>query len=146
MYPWAFSVADHQPGYVRPEPREVEAAFDFNGLTITPIEVQHGWVRTHGFRFDHPAIGALAYLPDVKVIPQRSLELLHDLDILVIDALRHEEHHTHMTVAEALATINRLTPSQSYLTHLSHELAWEETNRSLPPQVSLAYDGLSLTF
>ncbi|MEN8771946.1 MAG: MBL fold metallo-hydrolase [Akkermansiaceae bacterium] len=146
MYPWAFSVADHQPGYVRPEPREVEAAFDFNGLTITPIEVQHGSVRTHGFRFDHPAIGALAYLPDVKVIPQRSLELLHDLDILVIDALRHEEHHTHMTVAEALATINRLTPSQSYLTHLSHELAWEETNRSLPPQVSLAYDGLSLTF
>ena len=76
MYPWAFSVADHQAGYVRPEPREVEEPFDFNGLKITPIEVQHGRVRTHGFRFDHPTIGSLAYLPDVKTIPKQSLKLL----------------------------------------------------------------------
>jgi phosphoribosyl 1,2-cyclic phosphate phosphodiesterase len=51
-----------------------------------------------------------------------------------------------MTVAEALATIDILKPQKSYLTHLSHELAWEKTNRALPSQVSLAYDGLSLTF
>ena len=146
MYPWAFSVADHQPGYVRPEPREVEDHFELNGLKITPIEVEHGWVRTHGFRFDHPDIGSLAYLPDVKVIPECSLKLLQDLDTLVIDALRHKEHQTHMSVAEALATIDFLQPAKSYLTHLSHELAWEETNRSLPTNVSLAYDGLSLTF
>lgn len=146
MYPWAFAIQDHQPGYVRPEPREVESAFEFQSLKITPIEVQHGHVRTHGYRFDHPAIGSLAYLPDVKVIPEPSLDLLQDLDILIIDALRHEDHHTHMTVAEALATIDFLKPKKSYLTHLSHELAWQETNISLPPNVSLAYDGLSLTF
>lgn len=146
MYPWAFSVADRQAGYIHPEPREIEGAFDFNGLKITPIEVQHGWVRTHGFRFDHPTIGSLAYLPDVKLIPEQSLELLRGLDYFVIDALRHEEHHTHMNVSEALNTIDLITPNQSYLTHLSHEISWEETNRSLPPQVSLAYDGLTLTF
>lgn len=146
MYPWAFSVTDHQAGYVHPEPHEVEAPFEFNSLKITPIEVQHGSVRTHGFRFDHPSIGSIAYLPDVKLIPKRSLDLLQGLDIFVVDALRHEEHHTHMTVSEALDTIKLIKPRQSYLTHLSHELGWEETNRSLPPQVSLAYDGLNLTF
>ncbi len=146
MYPWAFSIEDHQPGYVRPEPRAVETAFEFNSLKITPIEVRHGRVRTHGYRFDHPAVGSLAYLPDVKVIPDQSLNLLQDLDILVIDALRHEDHHTHMTVAEALATIALLKPQKSYLTHLSHELPWQETNKSLPLNVSLAFDGLNLTF
>lgn len=146
MYPWAFPLEDHQPGYIRPEARPFEGPFDFNGLQITPVEVQHGKVRTHGFRFDHPTIGSLAYLPDVKTIPERSLSLLTGLDVLIIDALRHEEHHTHMTVAESLATINLLKPKRAYLTHLSHELGWQETNETLPPQVSLAYDGLSLTF
>jgi len=27
MYPWAFSVADRQAGYIHPEPREIEGAF-----------------------------------------------------------------------------------------------------------------------
>ena len=50
-----------------------------------------------------------------------------------------------MSVSEALDTIKLIKPNQSYLTHLSHELSWEETNRSLPPtSSSLAYDGLSL--
>ena len=146
MYPWAFPLENHQPGYIRPEARPFHTPFDFNGLKITPIEVRHGNVRTHGFRFDHPTIGSLAYLPDVKSIPDLSLTLLTGLDILIIDALRHEEHHTHMTVAESLATIQLLQPKQAYLTHLSHELAWQETNAALPPQVSLAYDGLSLNF
>jgi len=146
MHPWAFSNKDDQPGYIRPEPREVETAFAFNSLKITPIEVRHGSVRTYGYRFDHPTIGSIAYLPDVKVIPEESLKLLHNLDILVIDALRHEAHQTHMTVAEALATIDLLKPRKSYLTHLSHDLPWQETTNALPPNVSLAYDGLSLTF
>ncbi len=146
MYPWAFQLEDHQPGYIRPDPRPVEDSFIFNELKITPVEVQHGRVRTHGFRFDHPAIGSLAYLPDVKTIPQSSRELLKELDVLIIDALRHEEHHTHMTVAEALDTITALQPKRSFLTHLGHELGWQKTNDTLPPQVSLAYDGLSLTF
>jgi phosphoribosyl 1,2-cyclic phosphate phosphodiesterase len=145
MYPWAFPLEDHQPGYIRPEACPFHGPFQFNGLQVTPVEVLHGKVRTHGFRFDHPSIGSLAYLPDVKVIPEKSLALLCGLNILIIDALRHEEHHTHMTVAQSLATINLLKPKRSYLTHLSHELAWQDTNDNLPPQVSLAYDGLRLT-
>ena len=146
MFPWAFSAKTQQPGYVRPEAREVTGSFQIGDLNITPIEVQHGFVLTHGYRFDHPVIGSLAYLPDVKRIPASSLDLMRDLDILVIDALRYQDHQTHMTVDEALHTIDRLQPKQSYLTHLSCELPWEETNSSLPAGVSLAYDGLSLDF
>lgn len=144
MYPWAFAAKTQQPGYVRPEARVFDGPFQIEDLGITPIEVRHGSVLTHGFRFTHREFGSLAYIPDVKTIPASSLDLLGHLDILVIDALRHRDHQTHMTVDEALDTIDRLQPKKSYLTHLSCELPWEETNKSLPANVSLAYDGLSL--
>lgn len=146
MYPWAFAGEATQRGYVRPEPRPFESTFSFQDITITPIEVDHGRVRTHGFRFDHRNFGSLAYIPDVKSFPASSLELLHDLDVLVIDGLRHERHSTHMSIGEALATIDHLKPARSYLTHLSHELGWETTNANLPRNVSLAHDGLTLNF
>ena len=146
MYPWAFMGEATQRGYVRPEPRPFESTFSFEGLTITPIEVEHGRVRTHGFRFDHDEVGSLAYIPDVKTLPPSSLALLHELDVLVIDGLRHERHSTHMSIGEALVTIDQLKPAHAYLTHLSHELGWEQTNANLPQNVSLAHDGLTLNF
>ncbi len=144
MYPWAFPLEDHQPGYIRPEARPFHGSFEFNTLQITPIKVLHGSVPTYGFRFEHPSMGALAYLPDVKKIPPASLDLLHNLDTLVIDALRHQEHPTHLSLPEALEISHLLKPKHTYLTHLSHELKWQETNASLPPQVSLAHDSLRI--
>ncbi|MDB4537627.1 MBL fold metallo-hydrolase, partial [Akkermansiaceae bacterium] len=76
MFPWAFLNKGEHRGYVHPDPRPFEEPFEFNGLKITPIEVNHGWVRTHGFRFDFPGYFSLAYLPDVKSIPDSSLSLL----------------------------------------------------------------------
>lgn len=146
MFPWAFTGEKHQRGYVRPDPRPIETQFQFNELSVTPVEVDHGRIRTHGFRFDHPSFGSLAYLPDVKAIPEASLQLLLNLDLLVIDGLRHEPHSTHMSIGEALITIDTIKPRRSILTHLSHELKWEETNAALPRNVSLAHDGLSLSF
>jgi phosphoribosyl 1,2-cyclic phosphate phosphodiesterase len=49
-----------------------------------------------------------------------------------------------MTIREALATIKELKPRQSHFTHLSHEINREEVSASLSPNVSLAYDRLSL--
>lgn len=145
MFPWAFQNKGQHRGYVHPDPRPFEDSFEFNDLKITPVEVEHGWVRTHGFRFDASGQKSLAYLPDVKTIPEASRLLLQDLDILVIDALRFEEHQTHMTIPEALATIEDLKPKQTFLTHISHEIKREEVLASLPENVSLAFDQLSLT-
>lgn len=144
MFPWAFSPKNTVPGYVRPQKFPVEAPFFFQSLKITPIEVQHAQVRTYGYRFDTPNGHALAYLPDVKSIPAASLHLLQHLDTLIIDALRFDPHSTHMTIPEALETITTLQPQHTYLTHLSHEPHRPTLEKSLPQNVSLAYDGLSL--
>lgn len=117
----------------------IDGPFVCAGLPITPVPLLHGRRPILGFR-----AGRFAYLTDCSAIPETSWPLLQDLDVLVIDALRHRPHPTHFTVAQALDAIARLRPRQAWLTHICHDLPHAETNRALPPGVALAYDGLAL--
>ena len=63
---------------------------------------------------------------------------------LIIDALRHRAHPTHMNIAEALAVREKVRPQQTWFTHLCHDLGHEETERTLPDGVRIAYDGLKI--
>jgi phosphoribosyl 1,2-cyclic phosphate phosphodiesterase len=117
----------------------IDGPFAFDRLSITPVPIFHGSRPILGFRF-----GSFAYLTDCSAIPESSFALLERLDVLVLDALRHRPHPTHFTVSEALAVVERLAPNQTYLTHICHDLPHAATNRSLPADVELAYDGLTL--
>jgi phosphoribosyl 1,2-cyclic phosphate phosphodiesterase len=118
----------------------VDAAPFFVGKTcIQPIPMRHGNIRSTGYR-----IGNFAYLTDTSGIPSSSKALLHDLDAVVIDALRWEPHPTHLSVPEALALVEELQPRHAYLTHVSHTLEHESTNQRIGPRVEVAYDGLTL--
>ena len=100
------------------------------------------WVKQGillGFRF-----GRFAYLTDCSAIPEPSFALLHDLDVVVLDALRHRQHPTHFTVAEATAAARRIGAPQTYFTHICHDLPHAETSANLPAGMSLAHDGLVL--
>ena len=72
------------------------------------------------------------------------MELLHGLDVLFLDGLRHTPHPTHSTIERSLKWVEQLKPARAFFTHICHELAHEETNRSLPPHAQLAYDGLEI--
>ena len=117
----------------------IDGPFAFDRLSITPVPICHGSRPILGFRF-----GSFAYLTDCNAIPESSFALLEGLDVLVLDALRHRPHPTHFSVSEALAVVERLTPKQTYLTHICHDLPHAATNQSLPADVELAYDGLTL--
>ena len=94
-----------------------------------------------GFR-----VGNLAYCTDVSSIPAESWPLLEGLDVLILDALRHQPHPTHLSLSEALEVVRKLEPKRTYLTHLSHGFDHGPTEATLPENVRLAYDGLTLTF
>jgi len=64
--------------------------------------------------------------------------------LLVLDALRHRPHPTHLTVAQALEVVTRMAPERAYFTHICHDLSHAETCARLPTGVELAYDGLVL--
>ncbi len=109
-------------------------------LKFIPVPLIHGCRENFGYR-----IGQFAYLADCKEVPESSLPLLHDLDILVLDALRYKEHPTHMSVDEAIATAQRIGARTTYLTHMSHRVEHQELDAYLPETMHPAYDGLTIT-
>lgn len=115
----------------------VDRPFDVASLSVQPIPVMHGSTLVLGYRF-----GDVAYVTDTNAIPPASLNLLQGLDVLVLDALRDRPHPTHFSLGEALAVAEQLRPRRTYFTHICHDLDHESTNRRLPPNVQLAFDGL----
>ena len=113
--------------------------FQLLGLEVVPIRLWHGQLPVFGFR-----IGNVAYCTDVSRIPDESLPLLEDLDVLILDALRERPHPTHFSVEQSLEVIKAVQPRRAYLTHISHFLDHQSTSDALPDHVELAHDGLRI--
>jgi phosphoribosyl 1,2-cyclic phosphate phosphodiesterase len=115
--------------------------FEVLGATVQPVRLLHGpRYQVLGFR-----VGNIAYCTDTNFIPDESFEVLAGVEILILDALRDEPHATHFHLAGALQAIERIAPQRALLTHISHDLEYDQTNQRLPAGVELAYDGLRLT-
>ncbi len=118
-----------------------EERFDVLGIPVRALRLLHGRLPVLGFR-----IGNVAFCTDVSEIPEQTWEHLEGLDTLIIDALREKAHATHFGIAEALDVVRKVRPRQTFFTHVSHHLDYEETNRKLPDGVQLSYDGLRIPF
>lgn len=117
--------------------RTIEARpFTVAGATIVPIPMMHGPLPVLGFRF-----GRFAYCTDCSHIPDESLALLEDLDVLVLGAPLRRPHPAHFNLEQAVDMARRIGADRTYFTHITHHLGHEETNRELPDGVALAYDG-----
>ena len=127
------------PGHGIPALRLVEARphVQIRGRTFEAIPLVHGRRPAHGWRS-----GSVAYLTDVSSVAPSSRERLKGLDTLIISALRDLPHPTHQTVEEALAVIAALEPRRAILTHLDHDLDYQELAARLPDGVLAGFDGL----
>ncbi len=113
--------------------------FDVHGVKVIPIRLMHYKLPVFGYR-----IGDFAYCTDVNYISEEEKQKLQGLKVLVLTTLRKEKHISHFNLEEALALVNDLKPSKTYLTHISHLLGeHQEVSKELPENVELAYDGLS---
>jgi phosphoribosyl 1,2-cyclic phosphate phosphodiesterase len=121
--------------------RITDKPFTALGQEVTPVPLLHSHFDVLGFR-----IGDVAYCTDVNKIPDASWRLLEGLKVLVLDALRDRPHPAHFCLEESLEVIRQLQPGRAYLTHMGHELEHDATNRRLPANVELAYDGLKFSF
>lgn len=115
--------------------------FNIASVAITPIEVLHYRLPVLGFR-----IGDFTYITDANYISESEKEKVKGSKVLVLNALRREQHISHYTLAEALEIVEELAPEQAYFTHISHQLGiHKDVDAELPPSVALAYDGLSFS-
>ena len=143
-FSYAFSdPSTHAHKYAAPRLRfeRITEGQDFSllGLDIRTVRLKHGELPILGFR-----IGNVAFCTDVSTIPADSREQLRNLDVLVLNTLRHKPHPTHLHLDAALNLIRQLQPGQAYLTHMSHELDYDELLKELPPNVAPAFDGLRI--
>lgn len=109
-------------------------------ITFQPFEVGHGSIDALGFR-----INDLAYLPDVATIPDKAWDMLHDLDIWIVDALRRDPHPTHSHLSNTLEWIARAKPRRAILTNMHIDLDYETVLNETPDTIEPAYDGMMLT-
>jgi phosphoribosyl 1,2-cyclic phosphate phosphodiesterase len=117
----------------------VEVAGPGGAIRATPFDLEHGDISALGYR-----IGALAYTPDLSRVPETSLSFLEGLDVWVIDALRYAPHPSHLSLAEALALIDRLRPKRAVLTNLHTDLDYAKLAAELPPHIEPAFDGMRI--
>jgi phosphoribosyl 1,2-cyclic phosphate phosphodiesterase len=129
------------PGSSRPDVRatvlEPGAEVRIAGVPVLPIELSHGPSTVLGFRF-----GRVAYVTDAKVVPDAARTLLAGLEVLVLNALFHRPHPTHLSVPEAVETAQAIGAKRTYLTHLTHETGHSALLAELPSGIEPAYDGL----
>ena len=131
--------------------REVTGPFDVapirgggEPLHVIPLPVKHGTGAMTGFRLEAEG-HAVGYISDCLEIPPETMELLHGLDVMVLDALRYREHATHLTVDASLALLKRIGAKRSFMTHICHDIDHATLAAALPEGFAPAYDGLRVT-
>lgn len=139
IFAYTFSPHATYPNRARVQLMRLGNSTSIHGVDFIRVPVMHGEMEIVGYRF-----GSAAYLTDVSEIPESSFAMLQGLDHIVLSALRYKPHPSHATVDQALAWAKRIGARHTWLTHISHELGHEVTNRALSQGVALAYDGLTV--
>jgi phosphoribosyl 1,2-cyclic phosphate phosphodiesterase len=106
-------------------------------IAVTAIAVPHGHVTVFAYR-----MGNLAYITDAKSVPPPVIERLRGVRVLVLNALFHTEHPTHLSIPEAMRVAAAVGAERTFLTHLTHESFHADLEAELPRGVSPAFDGL----
>lgn len=111
--------------------------FEAAGYPILPLEVLHGDLPVLGFRF-----GNFGYVTDASEVHERTIRRLAGVRYLILNALRHKPHPTHLNIEQAVAIAQRIGAERTWFTHITHDLDHDETNAQLPPNIQLGHDGL----
>lgn len=107
------------------------------GFDVESLALPHGRQEVLAYR-----IGKIAYVTDVKDVPEAARERLRGLDVLVLSALLPRPHPLHLSIPEAVAVARSIGARRTFFTHLTHETPHAELAASLPAGIAPAYDGL----
>lgn len=118
---------------------DIPEVVELCGLSIRILTVMHGALPVLALK-----VNSFAYVTDVSYIPPEAEAHLHDLDNLILDAVRYKPHPNHYHFDRAIEVANELGARTTYFTHLSHDYDHDKTEAGLPPHIRLAYDGLRI--
>ncbi len=144
IFDYTFSAESKYPTRARVKMHRIEGheSIAIHGAAFQRIPL----LSRRGSKSPASRFGSAAYLTDMNAIPDASLPLLQNLEVVIIDALRKTPHPSHANIDQALMWVDRLKPRRAWFTHMSHDLHHADTDNELPPHIRLAYDGLRIPF
>ncbi|MEY4927942.1 MAG: hypothetical protein RI894_2378 [Bacteroidota bacterium] len=142
-YHYAFG-ENRYPGGPRFDLKTIDkhAKFTIGDLDFQAIEILHGSLPILCYRIQN-----FTYITDCKTISAVEFEKIIGTKILVINALHHKGHYSHLNLEEALEMIERINPERAFLIHSSHSMGkYADIQPTLPENVTLSYDGLHYNY
>ncbi len=119
-----------------------DAPFMVGDIPVIPVQVWHLKMPVLGFRF-----GKFTYITDANRIEETEKEKIRGSEVLVLNALRKQQHISHFTLGEAVDMVMELQIPEAWFTHVSHQLGLHaDIEAELPDHIHLAWDGLQLEF
>lgn len=140
-FEYIFTIENKYPGAPTLDENIInEQPFVLGEKKIIPINVYHGKLQVFGFRIDD-----FAYVTDAKYIDQAEMDKLKGVKVLILNALRKEEHNTHLNLNQAINVADEIGADQTYFTHISHHMGFhQDIEKELPQNIHLAYDNLKI--
>lgn len=109
-------------------------------LNINTINVIHGEMPTVGYRINN-----FAYIPDFKIIREKEIKKLKNLEILIIDCFRFKKHKTHVNFDESINYIKNINPKKAFLTNMSSDIDYQNILKKIDnTNIKPCYDGLKI--
>ncbi len=139
---FSYAFADKKyPGVPELELHTISSGpFEVGDINFIPLKVWHYKMPVLGFR-----LGKFTYITDANRIDEEEKKKIAGSEVLIVNALRKEEHISHFTLDEAIQLVKELKIPTAYFTHLSHQMGrHKDIEAQLPDGVHLAYDGLVL--
>lgn len=147
IYPYAISERPLVKGYPAFQIEEMPSRLELPGGVVESVFLPHGSMEVLGLVFTEAGTGKkLAYFTDCKEVGPAARSLAEGADIVVLDGLRPEPHPSHMSFSEACRAAREMGAPRSYLTHMTYMIDHEATERDLPEEIRLAYDGLRISW
>jgi phosphoribosyl 1,2-cyclic phosphate phosphodiesterase len=145
VFEYVFVEGREHGGFPRVAPQVLSSfeTFAIGQITVTALPIFHGQREIFAYRFEC-AGRVLVYSTDCSFIPDETKAAMRKANVLVLDALRHREHHAHFTVEQAVRAVEELSPRQALFTHIAHDLDHHATDADLPLHVSMAYDMMEI--
>ncbi len=117
-----------------------DIAFSINDIEVTPLPILHGKLPILGYKLND-----IAYITDASYISDKVIEKIKGVKVLIINALRKEDHFSHLNLETALDYISRIKPDKAYITHISHSMGLTaQWSQELPDSVRPLQDGLEI--
>jgi phosphoribosyl 1,2-cyclic phosphate phosphodiesterase len=138
-FAYAFTSSFDPSSLYRPvfQDRALNGPTRIGSIEVVPFFQGHGSETTLGLRF-----GPVAYSTDAVTLDEAAFAALAGVQVWIVDCLRDKPHPTHSHLEQTLGWIERVKPARAILTHMNHQIDYEDLRRRCPAGVEPAYDGL----